>query len=658
MRISRLILAGFVLAVAAVGRAASPITIAVAAESRASLPAGTSGLGPIVLAIDATDAPRKIFHVRETIPASPGKLTLVYPKFIPGEHGPTGPITDLVGLKITAGGRPVAWGRQPKEMWSFDLVVPDGASALDLAFDYVAAADAWTTATPQLAVVNWWSVMLYPEVPGENANELSFSPSLKLPAGWEHATSLHAARASADTVAFAPVSLVTLIDSPVLAGMHFKTVDLTPGEKTGHWLHIAGDSAASVRISEEDVAAYRRLVAEALALFGSRHYSEYHFLLTLSDHIATNGLEHHESSDNRAAERALIEADAKKVLGSLLSHEYVHSWNGKYRRPEGLVSGASADYQPPVDSRLLWVYEGLTEYWGDVLAGRSGIRTPEQYRENVAIIAGNMERQAGRAWRPLEDTATAAQLLYFGRPEWAFWRRGVDFYPESALVWLEADALIRQKTGGKKSLDDFSRAFHGGPGGKPELKTYRFEDVVAALNAVAANDWAGFFRERILDVAPAPPFRGIEAAGWRVVYGHAKPDLVHAAEEESEIYDFQHSLGILVKGDGTSGDVSDGIIRDVVPGMPAAEAGVGPGMRLVAVNGRRYTVKGLRDALREAREGGGPIELLVENVDTFKTCKVDDKGGERYPHLERDESKPDLLTPIGESKAKAAAPAK
>ncbi|HEX4441423.1 MAG TPA: M61 family peptidase [Thermoanaerobaculia bacterium] len=641
MRVSRP-----VLLVAAVLAFGSPLRAAAAAGA------------PIAIQVDASDAPRKIFHVHETIPAAPGKLTLVYPKFIPGEHGPTGPITDLVGLKVSAGGKSIAWQRQPKEMWAFDVVVPDGASSLDLAFDYVAAPDAWTTATAQLAIVNWWSVMLYPELPGTESNELLFAPSLKLPAGWEHATSLHAARAAGDAIAFAPVSLVTLIDSPVLSGAHFKTVDLTPGQQPGHWLHLAGDSAASVRISEEDAATYRRLVAEAFALFGSRHYGEYHFLLTLSDHVGSNGLEHHESSDNRAAERSLIDPDAKKVLGSLLSHEYTHSWNGKYRRPAGLVSGVSADYQPPVDSRLLWVYEGLTEYWGDVLAGRSGMRTPEQYRENVAIIAGNMARQAGRAWRPLEDTATAAQLLYFGRPDWASWRRGVDFYPEGELVWLEVDSLIRQKTAGKKSLDDFAHAFHGGPGGKPEVKTYTFEDVVAALHAVAPNDWAGFFRERIVDVAPAPPFRGIEASGWRVVYGDARPDLVRAAEEESEIYDFQQSLGITIKGDGTSGNADDGIIRDAVPGMPAAEAGVGPSMRLVAINGRRYSVKGLREALAEAKRGVSGIELLVENVDTFKTCKIEYHDGEKFPTLERDAAKPDLLSRIGAARAATARSAK
>ncbi|MEX0878855.1 MAG: PDZ domain-containing protein [Thermoanaerobaculia bacterium] len=609
-----------------------------------SLAARAQDPAPIALSVDASDAPRRIFHVRETIPVTPGPLTLVYPKWIPGEHGPTGPITDLVGLKISAGGKPIAWKRQGAEMWAFDVTVPPGAGALEVAFDYIAPLAAWTTASAQLGVINWWSVLLSPQGPGEN--ERLFSASLELPAGWGHGTSLRVARESGDTLAFAPVSLVTLIDSPVLAGAHFRTVDLTPGQKPGHWLHIAGESAASVNIAPEDVVHHQRLVAEALALFGARHYDNYHFLLALSDSIPGNGLEHHESSDNRVLERALIDDGAKKLMGTLLPHEYVHSWNGKYRRPADLVSGVSANYQAPVRSELLWVYEGLTEYYGDVLGARSGIRTPELYRENLAMFAGSMDHQAGRAWRPLADTATAAQLLYDGRAEWAAWRRGVDFYPESALVWLEADVLIRQKTAGKKSLDDFARSFLGQPGGGPAVKPYVLGDVVAALNAVAPHDWAGFFQARVYDVAPRAPLGGIEAGGWKLDYTDRKPELTAAAEEESELFDFWYSLGMTVQGDGTSGGRKDGVVRDVVPGMPAAEAGVGPGMKLVAVNGRRYSTKGLREAVRAARDNKNPIELLVENVDTFQTCRVEAHGGERYPSLKRDPSRPDLLSAI------------
>ncbi|HWZ85884.1 MAG TPA: PDZ domain-containing protein [Thermoanaerobaculia bacterium] len=600
---------------------------------------------PITLAVDASEAPKRIFHVTESIPAAPGALTLVYPKWIPGEHSPSGPITELVGLTLTKNGRPVPWKRVATEMWSFTCDVPAGTGPLEVAFDYVTPLHAATTASARIAIVNWWSVLLYPQGPNDNATP--FAPSLRLPGGWKYATALPAAREAGDTITFQRVSLVMLIDSPVLAGAYLKTVDLTPGEKPGHWLHLAGESAASVEIGSEDVAHYKRLVAEALALFGARHYESYHFLLALSDHIPSNGLEHHEASDNRAAERSLTDESARRVLGTLLSHEYVHSWNGKYRRPAGLVSGVSADYQAPVDSNLLWVYEGLTEYYGDVLGARSGLRTPELYRENLALVAAGMDNQAGRAWRPLEDTAVSAQLLYDARGEWTDWRRGVDFYPESELVWLEADTIIRQKSRGRKSLDDFVKAFHGAPGGGPAVKTYRFEDVVAALDAVAPYDWTGFFQARIRDVAPRAPLGGIEGGGWKLVYTGMKPELTRASEEESKVDDFWYSLGIMVQGDEGPGAAEDGLVRDAVPGLPAAKAGIAPGMRLVAVNGRRYSERILRDALKAAKDGKEPIELLVENVDIFKTVTVDYHGGERYPHLERDAAKPDYVSAIG-----------
>ncbi|HEY1434577.1 MAG TPA: PDZ domain-containing protein [Thermoanaerobaculia bacterium] len=600
---------------------------------------------PIVLRVDASEAPKRIFHVTEAIPAAPGALTLVYPKWIPGEHSPSGPITELVGLRLTKDGRPVAWRRSPLDMWRFTCEVPEGAGALDIAFDYVAPLHASTTASARIAIVNWWPLLLYPEGPEDNATR--FVPSLRLPSGWNYGTALPVANEVGETIAFKPVSLVMLIDSPVLAGAYVKTVDLTPGEKPGHWLHLAGEGAASVEIGPEDVAHYKRLVAEAQALFGARHYENYHFLLALTDHIPSNGLEHHEASDNRAAERSLTEESARKVLGTLLSHEYVHSWNGKYRRPEGLVSGVSADYQPPVDSSLLWVYEGLTEYYGDVLGARSGLRTPALYRENLALYAASMDNQAGRAWRPVEDTAVSAQLLYDARGEYADWRRGVDFYPESELVWLEADTIIRQRSDGKRSLDDFVKAFHGAPGGGPAVKTYRFEDVVAGLNAVVPYDWTGFFQSRIRDVAPHAPLGGIEGGGWKLVYTNVKPELTRASEEESKVDDFWYSLGIMVQGDEGTGAAEEGVVRDVVPGLPAAVAGIAPGMRLVAVNGRRYSERVLRDALRAARGDKEPIELLVENVELFKTVKVDYHGGERYPHLERDPARTDWVSAIG-----------
>jgi len=597
---------------------------------------------PIALSVDASDAPRRIFRVRETIPVTPGPLTLAYPKWIPGEHSAAGPITDLTGLSIAAAGRTVAWKRSPKEMWNFEIVVPPGASTLDVSFDYLASLSAYTTATARVGYVNWWSVLLYPRGPAANAT--MFQATLRLPPGWKYGTALPVERTTGDTVVFAPASLVTLIDSPVLAGQYFRSIDLAPGDKVGHFLDIAGDSAASIEIPPDAVAHYRRLVAEAQALFGARHYRSYHLLLALTDLFPSNGLEHHESSDNRAAERALIDESSRRYLGTLLSHEYVHSWNGKFRSPAGLVSGVTDDYQAPVDSELLWVYEGLTEYYGEVLGARSGLRTPEQFREALALFAARMDRQTGRAWRPLADTAVAAQLLYDGRPEGASWRRGVDFYSEGALVWLDADVLIRSKSGGRKSLDDFVRSFHGGPGGASDVRTYSAEDVYAGLNAVWPNDWAGFFRERIYDVEPRAPVGGLENAGWKLTFTDVPPALVAAEEDENETYDFWESLGFMVHGDGTAGP---GLITDVVPGMPAEQAGVGPGMKLLAVEGRRYTHERLRDAVRLAKGGTEPIELLVENADVYKVCRVQDHGGERYPVLVREPSRADLLAAIG-----------
>jgi predicted metalloprotease with PDZ domain len=594
------------------------------------------GPAPITLAVDASDAPRRIFHVTESIPAPAGPLTLVYPKFIPGEHSAAGPITDLVGLKLSKGGRPVAWKRVPTEMWSFTCDVPEGPGTLDAAFDYVPPLHAWTTASAELAIVNWWSVLVYPE--GVNDNATRFAPSLRLPAGWTYGTALPVAREAGGTVSFQPVSLVMLIDSPVLAGAHLKTVDLTPGEKPGHWLHIASDSAAAIEISPEDVARYRRLVAEALALFGARHYENYHFLLTLSDHIPSNGLEHHEASDNRGAERSLTDDAAKKMLGTLLSHEYVHSWNGKYRRPEGLVSGVSANYQSPVDSNLLWVYEGLTEYYGDVLGARSGLRTPELYRENLALTAAAMDNQAGRAWRPLEDTAVAAQLLYDGRADWADWRRGVDFYPESELIWLEADTIIRQKTGNRKSLDDFARAFHGPPGGVPAVKTYRFEDVVSTLNTVAPYDWAAFFQARVRDVAPRAPLGGIEGAGWRLVYNATPNEFQQAWDSVSKQVDQTMSIGLQVSPAGG--------VQDVVIESAAWRGGFAPGMTILSVGGVPFTPAAFEEQLNRAKAAEGPIEFAVRHGEDAKTLRVDYHGGALYPHIERDPSRPDVLASI------------
>ncbi len=593
---------------------------------------------PITLNVDATDAPRKILHARLRIPAQPGPLTLLYPKWLPGEHSPSGPITDLVALTTSAAGKPVPWQRGADDMFAFHLSVPAGADAVEVSLDFLlppssSGFSSGSSATAQLLDLSWNYVVLYPK--GAKAGELQYAASLRLPDGWKFGSALPLARESAGVLEFAPVSLETLVDSPLIAGAHFRTVDLSPGAQPPHFLHIVADSAAALELTPEDVGHFSHLTAETGALFGARHYRGYSFLLTLSEHVAHFGLEHHESSDNRAPERMLIDEGLRKGSATLLPHEMVHSWNGKYRRPAGL---ATADYQQPMKGELLWVYEGLTDYLGVVLATRSGLWTNQNFLENLALNAAMLDRQAGRAWRPLADTAVAAQLLYFARPEGTAWRRSVDFYREGGLIWLEADVLIRQKTQGRRSLDDFCNQFHGGESGPPRVVPYTLDDVVAALNQVAAHDWRDFFQSRVYATNSRAPLGGIEGGGWRLTYQATVPDMLKTRETADKFTDVSFSIGLQIK--------EDGAVIDVVPGSPADKAGVGAAMKLVAVNGRRWKPELLRGAIKSAKSNPAPIELLLENEEFFKTCKVDYHDGEKYPRLERDATKPDLLAEI------------
>jgi len=602
---------------------------------------------PITLSVDASEAPRRIFHARLLIPASPGPLTLLYPKWIPGEHGPTGPISDLAGLKISASGKPIAWQRDPVDMYAFHCLVPAGASAVEVSLDYLSPAagqgfTAGASATSQLTVLSWNQLLLYPK--GKAASDLTYKADLRVPGGWKYGTALPIARESGDTVEFAPASLATLVDSPVLAGRHFRTVDLSPGAAEPHSLHVAADSAAAAELSPRLANNLRQLVAETGPLFGARHYRRYHFLLALSDHIAHFGLEHHESSDNRVPERTLVEENLRRMYASLLPHEMVHSWNGKHRRPHGLTT---SDYHQPMLGELLWVYEGLTTYLGQVLAARSGWLSAEEFREDLALQAAALDNRSGRRWRPLIDTTVAAQILYGSRQDWGDYRRGVDFYPEGTLIWLEADALIRKLSQGRRSLDDFCRRFHGGQSGPPSVSPYSFEDLVAELNAVEPHDWGDFFNARLHSTSPRAPLGGIQAGGWRLVYKEALPALIKTVEEEEKIVDLSHSLGLKLK--------EDGAIIDLIPGLPAEKAGIAPATRLIAVDGRQFSRPVVRAAVQAAKTSAAPLELLVKNGEHYKTHRLEYQGGERYPHLERDPSHPDILSEIIRARAPGSA---
>jgi predicted metalloprotease with PDZ domain len=593
---------------------------------------------PIELSVDATEAPRKLLHAQLVISAKPGPLTLYYPKWIQGEHMPNGPINDLSGLKIQAGGKPIRWKCDDVDLYAFHCTVPEGADAVEVSLDYLSTSakegySASASMTARLAVLNWHLVLLYPK--GAPVREQRVRASLTLPEGWKLGTPLPIDAVTGSTTQFQTVSLETLADSTVLCGEYLKEVPLSSPDGPPHYLVLACDSAAGLELSAALKTHYERLVAEAGALFGARHYRSYRFLVTMSDQIRPTGIEHHECSDNRVPERFLLDDSYRKLWTAwLLPHEYVHSWNGKYRRPEGL---ATPDFQRPMKTKLLWVYEGLTEYLGFVLAARSGLYTPELSRENWALVADWARNQTGRTWRPLEDTTAAAPHLYGARTDWSHRRRGVDFYDEGALLWLDADTLIREKTAGKKSLDDFCRAFHGGKSGPPEVKPYTFDDVVQALNGVVEHDWKEFLEKRVRSISPEPPLDGIERGGWKVVYRDKPGDLLKARDGEEKSIDLTTALGLLLKDDGT--------VIDVVQGKAADKVGVGPGMKIVAVNGRRHSIERLRQAIAGSRQGG-KLSLLLENGDFFQTVALDYADGEKYPHLEREMGKPDLLAEI------------
>jgi predicted metalloprotease with PDZ domain len=603
----------------------------------------------VKLEVDLRDATRRVYHSKMEFPVTSGPLTLVYPQWIPGEHAPTGPIVDATGLHFRANGTDLRWRRDDVDMYAFHCEVPAGVTSLEVTLDYLLPIESGTAGVPsasaKVAVLPWNLVLLYPQ--GAKSDDVKFAASVRVPNGWKFATALQPISGGnhADGVAeFETVSLTTLVDSPLLTGAFFKTYDLTPGQKPEHRLDVAADSAAATAATPEEMQHLRQLVAETGALFGARHYRHYDFLLALTDHLQPNGLEHHESSDNRVPERTLLDPDTFETQTDLLPHEFFHSWNGKYRRPVGL---ATANYQEPMKDDLLWVYEGLTQYYGVMLAARSGFWTPGQLRETLAATVAYLNDRPGRTWRDLEDTAISVQLLYGARQPGASWRRSVDYYDESTLIWLEADTIIRRESKGQRSLDDFCRKFHGTEDGAIKVVPYTVEDVVSNMNSIVPYDWKNFFDERIHSHGPGAPLGGIENSGWKLTFSSVMNDHERAEEDTDHVVDVSYSLGFGVHGPGGE-DVSS--IVDVIPGSPAAKAGIAPGMHLVAVNGRRWSPEGLREAIRAAKNTREPIELLMENDDYFRNYAVDYHGGEHYPHLVAN-SGPDLLSAIAKRRA-------
>lgn len=601
--------------------------------------------GTIALSVDLTSVNDRVLKVHETIPVTSGEITLLYPAWLPGTHSPSNPVGNMAGLVVMADGKPLSWVRHRVNMWAFHINIPKGATTLEANFQYLAPVNPQQgRISTKIANLTWNSVLLYPA--GYFTRRIPVASQLRLPEGWKFATALEVKSQNGNLIQFKDTPLETLIDSPLYAGVNYKRVDLSTGSDNLVYLELFADKPEQLEITTEELRYHKNLVIQAQKLFDSRHYDHYHFLFSLSDTVGGKGLEHHQSSEDGARSNYFTDWPAGIVGRALLAHEYTHSWNGKFRRPADLWT---ADFNEPMQNDLLWVYEGLTDYYGNVLTARSGLRTQEQTRDAIAQIAAGFEISPGRTWRSLDDTTNQPIISSRGTmpQNWPSWQRSYDYYSESDLIWLEADTIIREHSDGHKSLDDFAKLFFGIDNGSYVTVTYTFEDLVKALNTVQPYEWAGFFRTRVYEISPQVPMNGITHGGYRLVYNDIEPESMKHMDP-SRGTSFATSLGFSLKGD--SGDKTGSTIANVWWDSPAFKGGMTPEMQLQAVNDQAFSVSNLRAAILAAEKTSTPIKLLVKREDEFLTLNVDYHGGLRFPHLERVESTPDwldaILTPI------------
>jgi predicted metalloprotease with PDZ domain len=609
----------------------------------------------IRLNVDATDVDRRIFRVRETIPVRAGEpLVLLYPQWLPGNHSPSGRVDKLAGLMIHANGARVEWVRDPVDVFAFHVAAPANATSLDVEFQFVSAVDTnegRVVMTPDMLNLQWNAVALYPA--GYFARQIMMEPSVRLPDGWQLATALETASTNGGLTAFRPVSLDTLVDSPIFAGRYFTRLDLDPGGVAPVHLDIIADRADLLDVKPEQLEAHRALVQQAYKLYGSHHYNHYDLLLALSDHLGGIGLEHHQSSENGTVPAYFTEWDKNADERDLLPHEFTHSWNGKFRRPADLWT---PNFNVPMRDSLLWVYEGQTQYWGYVLAARAGLLTKQQTLDALAATAAVYDHRVGREWRALQDTTNDPIAAIRRALPWPSWERSEDYYSEGQLMWLDADTLIREKSGDRRSLDDFAKAFFGISDGSFVPSTYLFEDVVKALNSVQPYDWETFLRARLDGHGPGAPLDGVTRGGYKLVYTETPSDYFKSSETRRKVTDLTYSLGMVIGAEGRL----NGVLWD----GPAFKKGMTVGNQIIAVNGTAFDVDRLkhaisdakqrgaigdakqRDAIGDAKQNGSAIELLVKDGDRFRTVSLDYHDGLRYPRLERDASAPARLDQI------------
>ncbi len=621
----------------------SRVALADAADAHIPPPRDIPYPGTIAIDVNATDTAHGIFRVKETIPVKPGKMTLLFPKWIPGDHAfNPNSLDKFAGLVITANGRRISWLRNKYDAYTFQVDVPQGVSELQLAFQWLAARNrdqGSILMTDRMLDLKWNNMSLYPA--GYYSQDITFAPTVTLPKGWKFATALEVKSHEANTYTFKPTTYNTLIDSPIYAGQYYKQLNLDPGARIPVRMNLFAQSPHDLKIKPQELKMLRALVQQEYRLFDSHHYDHYDFLVSVSDIFAHNGLEHHQSSEDG------VDADyftswkpgkngkpPRPFRGNLFAHEYTHSWNGKFMRPADLWT---PNFNVPMGDSLLWVYEGETQYWGDVLPVRSGMVSPKQFRNMLAGIAAHFARGLpGFAWRNIQDT-TNDEMIAHRRPRpYRSWQMGEQYYTGGALIWLAVDCKIRSLTHDRKSLNTFASEFYGVDNGSFVTHTYTFDDIVNALNKVVKYDWAGFLRKRLDQ--HKPPLGGIAASGWKLVYTNKPNELEKRAMKKHHWNDSALSIGLSIGKDGK--------INDVLWNGPAFKAGIGSGETLVAVNGEAYSGDVLKQAIEAAEKNKTPIKLLLKYQDHYKTVPVPYYGGPKYPHLVRIKGAPDYLDEI------------
>jgi predicted metalloprotease with PDZ domain len=627
-----------ILSVVSAGAAqASPGPTPIAPGASIAAPKDRAYAGEIRLKIDASDLERRIVHVHETLSGVGPDTVLLYPKWLPGTHAPEGTIDRLAGIRITANGAPVSWSRDPVDVYAFHVHPGSGVKSIDIDFDYLSPTSPKVGAieiSRDILLLEWNELVLYPA--GYFARQIPVEASLTLPVDWKYASALEAATSGGKETQFKRVNLETFIDSPVYAGRYTSRLDLDPNGTAAVHLNLFADRPELLAIKPEQLEAHRNLVQQAYRVFGSHHYAHYDFLYSLSDQVQQNGLEHHQSSEDGSDPDAITDWNKTAYGRDLLAHEFTHSWNGKFRRPADLWT---PNYNVPMQDSLLWVYEGQTEYWGQVLTARAGLWTQQQALDQLALTAASYEVQSGRRWRALQDT-TNDEIINPRRPmSWRNWQRFEDYYSESQLIWLDADTLIRERSQGKRSLDDFARTFFGIDDGSFTIVAYTFDDVVKALNAVEPYDWAAFLRTRLDSIGKPAPLDGLRRGGYKLVYSDTPSDLLKTHEEQSKRVNLLFSIGVEL-------DDKDGTVLEVLWDSAAFKAKVTESSVLLAVNGAAYSADVLKDAIRSAKSTKLPIELIVKTGDRFRVLMLDYHDGLRYPHLERDPSVPARLDDI------------